>query len=75
MAENEALERWIKEFYTYAGDGGGAILDTNDCAEILKLLVELKEKMLDERLENNKRMIEEERNMEKEFNSGREQDT
>lgn len=41
MAENKTLQEWINEFEDYATDGGGVILDSNDSAEILKLLIEL----------------------------------
>ncbi len=39
--ESKTLQEWINEFKDYATDGGGVILDSNDSAEILKLLIEL----------------------------------
>lgn len=41
MAEKKTLEDWLKDFHEYATNGGGVILDSNDCVEILQLLIEL----------------------------------
>lgn len=37
----DKLNEWIEYFTEYSTDGGGAILDTDECAEILELLIEL----------------------------------
>lgn len=40
MADNKTLQEWINKFEVYATNVG-VILDSNDSAEILKLLIEL----------------------------------
>ncbi len=39
MAENKTLQGWINVFEDCTKDGSCVILDSNDSAEILKLLI------------------------------------